>query len=590
MKYNHRVTKNYSRHRGSLVRRLKLKLQSRSILALGFIFLGVTAIHAGQHSLMSMPANETQSAGTPEVTGKILPGLGNWHHPISTKNPEAQAFFDQGLTLVYAFNFDEAVRSFQRASKLDPAAAMPYWGIALALGPSYNGATYVPPTNEKEACEALQKAKKLAAVGPENERAYIDALSKLFSADDGADTAKLAHDYIPAARDLKNKYADDPDAATLYGAILMDLHTKKLWTPEGAPSEDTLEIVAVLEDVLRRWPDHPGANHLYIHTMEASPFAERALPSARRLETLVPAAGHLVHMPAHIYMRTGDYSAAVKSNADAIATDRNYVKYLRELGATNANYQFSYAEHNFSFLTAAAGMAGEYEPAEKAARELAADAAPLISEHAYVEAYMINTMLVPARFAKWDDVLAIPAPDANLKGLTFFWHYVRGCAFAAKKQTQQAEAERDAMEQIFKELTPGRAFGMMPNDWSTMHEMAAGALNARIAFAHGDFSAAIEKWRAAILAEDHMVYHEPPDWYYPMRESLGAAFLLAGQPAEAEKVFRDDLNRNPRSPRSLFGLWKALEAEQKPVDADWARRAFETAWHGTANQLRIEDF
>ncbi len=269
--YNHRVAQNYYHRTGSLVRRLKLKLQSRSIFALTFIFFCVSVVQAGQHSGMNMSTNETRAAGAPEVTEKILPGLGNWHHPISTKNAEAQAFFDQGLTLVYAFNFDEAKRSFQRASQLDPAAAMPYWGLALALGPSYNGGTNVyPATNEKEAYEALQKAKKLAAVGPENEREYIDALSKLFSADDGADPAKLAHDYIPAARDLKNKYPDDPDAATLYGAILMDLHTKKLWTPDGAPSEDTLEIVAVFEDVLRRWSDHPGANHLYIHTMEAS--------------------------------------------------------------------------------------------------------------------------------------------------------------------------------------------------------------------------------------------------------------------------------------------------------------------------------
>jgi hypothetical protein len=539
---------------------------------------------------MNMPASDTQVAGTAEVTGKILPGMGNWHHPITTKSAEAQAFFDQGLTLVYAFNFDEAKRSFRRASQLDPSAAMPYWGLALALGPSYNGGTYVYAAYEKDGYEALQKAKKLAAVGPENERAYIDALLKLFSAEEGADPAKLAQNYIPAARELRNKYPDDPDAATLYGAVLMDLHSRKLWTSDGAPSEDTMEIIAVFEDVLRRWPEHPGANHLYIHTMEASPFAERALPSARRLETLVPAAGHLVHMPAHIYMRTGEYSAAVKSNADAITTDRSYLLYLRELGTTNPGYQFAYAEHNFSFLTAAAEMSGEYAAAEKAAKELAADAAPLIEETPSVEAYMVNTILTPARFAKWDEVLAIAAPDAKLKGLTFYWHYARGCAFAAKKQIQQAELERNAMEQVYKELTPGKEFGMMPNDWSTIHEMAGDALSARIAVARGDNAAAIAEWRAAITVEDHMVYHEPADWYYPVRESLGATFLRAGQPAEAEKVFRDDLSRNPRSPRSLFGLWKALEAEQKPVDADWARRSFETAWRGTANQLRIEDF
>jgi tetratricopeptide (TPR) repeat protein len=564
-----------------------LKTASRWIFTLALGFFGVNALHARQHSGMDMPVSDSQAVKTPEVRGKLLQGMGNWHHPITTKNAEAQKFFDQGLTLVYAFNFDEAKRSFQRASQLDPTAAMPYWGLALALGPSYNGGTYVWDGYEKEGYEALQQAKKLAAVGPENERAYIEALSKLFSADDGADPAKLAHDYIPAARELRNKYPDDPDAATLYGAILMDLHTKKLWTSDGAPTEDTLEIVAVFEDVLRRWPDHPGANHLYIHTMEASPFAERALPSARRLETLVPSAGHLVHMPAHIYMRTGEYSAAVKSNADAITADRSY---FRDLDTTNPGYKFAYAEHNFSFLTAAAEMAGAYEPAEKAAKELAADAAPLLSEQPYVEAYMVNQFLVPVRFAKWDDVLAIAAPDAQLKGLTFFWHFARGCAFAAKRQTQQAESERDAMEQVYKELPPGKAFLMMPNDWSTMHDMAVGALNARIAVARGDYASAIEKWRAAIAVEDHMVYHEPPDWYYPMRESLGATFLRAGQAAEAEKVFREDLNQNPRSPRSLFGLWKALEAEQKPADADWARRSFEVAWRGTANQLRIEDF
>ena len=564
-----------------------MKIMALWIFALAIGFLGVSAAQAQEHSGMGMPANDSQAAATKEVTGKILQGMGNWHHPITTKSAEAQKFFDQGLTLVYAFNFDEAKRSFQRASQLDPAAAMPYWGLALALGPSYNGGTNVSPANEKEGYEALQQAKKLAAVGPENERAYIEALSKLFSGDDGADPAKLAHDYIPAARELRNKYPDDPDAATLYAAILMDLHTKKLWTSDGAPSEDTLEIVAVFEDILRRWPDHPGANHLYIHTMEASPFAERALPSARRLETLVPAAGHLVHMPAHIYMRTGEYSAAVKSNADAIVAD---LAYFRDLGTTNSRYKFAYAEHNFSFLTAAADMSGEYEPAEKAAKDLAADAAPLIAEAPYVEAYLVNQVLVPVRFARWDEVLAIGAPDAKLKGFTLFWHFARGCAFAAKKQTQQAEAERDAMEQIYKELTPGRAFGMLPNDWSTMHDMALGALSARIAVAHGDYASAIEKWRAAISVEDHMVYHEPPDWYYPMRESLGATFLRAGQAAEAEKVFREDLSQNPRSPRSLFGLWKALEAEQKPTDAEWARRSFEAAWRGAANQLRIEDF
>jgi tetratricopeptide (TPR) repeat protein len=562
-----------------------VKLRSRWVLILALSSLGTLGFRARQHADMNPSAFEAQASPITSPIAKILPGMGSLHHPIATKSRDAQAFFDQGLTLVYAFNFDEAARSFKRASQLDPTAAMPYWGVALTFSPSYEAGPASSRTNEI-ACENIDQAKKLAAAGPTNERAYVDALSKLFSRDPNADPEKLLRDYSAAARELSKTYPDDPDAATLYAESVFNLHDWKLWTTDGKPTEDTLDIIAQLEGVLRRWPDHVGANHFYIHALEASPYPERALPSARRLESLVPGAGHLVHMPSHIYMRTGDYAAAVKSNQSAIAADREYFNFR---GTSNLAYRLGYAEHNFLFLIAAADMDGEYDSALKAARQLQADALSLHPNLPLAENLMVNAYLVPVRFARWDDVLALPAPDKTFRGLTFFWHYARGCAFAAKGQGQQAEAERGAMEQIYKGLPDGPS-GIMPFGWSTTHDIAVTALNGRIAAARGDFTTAIECWRAEVAVQDKMGFQDPPAWFYPMRESLGAALLRSGQNVEAEEVFREDLKRNPRNPRSLFGLWKALEAENKPADAEAARHTFELAWKGGTTRLRIEDF
>ena len=256
--------------------------------------------------------------------------MGSLHHPIATSNPDAQRFFDQGLTLVYAFNHDEAERSFRHAAELDPKAAMPWWGVALALGPNYNDPGY--PENEKAAFDAIQKAKSLAASGPENERAYIDVLALRYSGDPNADLKKQAHDYSRGMGELAKTYPDDPDAATIYAESMMDLRPWGLWKLDGTPSEGTLEIIAVLQSVLARDPNHVGANHYYIHAVEASPHAEWAIPSADRLNTLVPNAGHLVHMPSHIYERVGDEPAAIKSNAAAAEADRNYIDCNRRDG------------------------------------------------------------------------------------------------------------------------------------------------------------------------------------------------------------------------------------------------------------------
>lgn len=505
------------------------------------------------------------SAITPD-RADLIPGIGKLHHPIVTASPEAQEFFDQGLTLVYAFEFDRAVRSFQRATELDPKAAMPYWGIALARGPNYNSA--VPSAaRERSAFDSIEIALEMEKEHPssEQESAYINALAKRYAPGGSPDRSGLERNYSEAMREVHARSPDDPDAAALYAESLMDLHPWHLWSNTGQPSERTLEIVQVLESALRRWPDHVGANHFYIHALEGSPFPERALPSARLLGMLVPACSHLIHMPAHIYFRTGDYPAAVTSNLNAVAVDDDRSRHGQGSG---------YLHHDLSFLVAAAMMVGEFDTAYEGALRLAS--------FSHSEASAIAPVLVLARFGRWDDVISAPSPEPTQPGACMFWRYARGCAFAAKKRSREAEEERRAMEREYRRITPGRAFGTFFNDWSALHTIAFESLGARIAAAQGDIQHAVERWRAAIATQDSMAFDDLPDWYYPVRESLGAVLLRNGQPADAEKVFREDLDRTARNPRSLFGLWKSLEAQKRYVDADWVRRSFESSWKGPA--------
>ena len=349
---------------------------------------------------------------------KLWPGLGNLHHPITTTNPQAQSYFDQGVTLVYAFNHDEAVRSFQRAAELDPQAPMPWWGVALAVGPNYN--LDVDPEREKAAFDAILKAETLAAHGSENERAYVDALARRYSGDPKADLKKLAADYRNAMREVARNYPDDLDAATLYAESMMDLHPWQLWTLDGKPGEDTEEIVAVLQAVLRRDPQHVGANHYYAHALEASPHPEEALPSAHRLETLVPAAGHLVHMPAHIYERTGYYAEAAKSNQVAAAADEAYIRNSSNGGGM---YSMMYYSHNLHFLALAASMQGRWADAKAAADRLVANVSPGVKQMPMLEWFLPFPTYVMVRFGRWDDITKLPAPGSSLPIANAVWHY-----------------------------------------------------------------------------------------------------------------------------------------------------------------------
>jgi tetratricopeptide (TPR) repeat protein len=514
----------------------------------------------------------------------LMPGMGHHHHAISTKSPEAQRFFDQGLTLVFAFNHEEAAQAFRRASELDPQSAMALWGVALALGPCIN--LDVDPPHEKAAYDAVQKALLLASGTTESERAYIQALAKRYSSDPKVDLKKLDVEYANAMRELSKHYPDDLDATTLYAESLMDLHPWRLWSLDGRPTEGTEEIIAVLESVLQRDPNHIGANHYYIHATEASRHPEWALDSARRLETLAPAAGHLVHMPAHTYMRVGDYSAAAHSNAIAADADRVY---LRESATTGSMYDMMYYSHNLHFLSASYSMGGDFTDAKQSADDLVAHVAPMVRDMPMVEVYVPTPIFVLVRFHRWDEVLKLPPPNPGLAMTTAFWHFARGEAFAAKGEIAMAEAERRILETARKETPADLEFSFFLNKAQTFLDLAENVLDARVAAAKDDHEAAIKHWEKAVEIEDTLNYGEPPEWFYPVRESLGGALLLNGQAEQAEAVFRADLKQYPRNPRSLFGLLKSLEAQKKSAGLEEIRREFEAAWKNTDATIQLGD-
>ncbi|HEV8486910.1 MAG TPA: hypothetical protein VGV87_25420 [Blastocatellia bacterium] len=513
--------------------------------------------------------------------GMLLPGMGEHHHPISTKSPEAQKFFDQGLTLVYGFNRSEAIRSFSRAAQLDPGAAMPHWGVALASGPHIN-MDLDGDVDLKAAYEATQRALALASRSSDHERAYIEAIATRSSKDANPDQKKLGADYTIAMAELVRRYPDDLDAATLYAESLMIPSRWRWFSADGKAAQGTTEAIAVLESVLRRDPLHAGANHFYIHAVESSLTPERALPSASRLMGVVPGVGHLVHMPGHIFLRTGDYESAAATNERAVQADREYMKVA---GAGFNAYTLGYHPHNIHFIAVARAAQGRFDDAKRAADELAEYVAPGTKEMPMMVDYFIPMPLfVLLRFNRWDDVLKTKAPDSVLMTTTALWHFSRAVAFKAKGRSEEAAIERRAFDEAQKKIPADSIWAN--NRTQDLMGLAALVLEARLA---GDDRSAIEHWKKAVAAQDGLVYDEPPAWYYPVRESLGGALLRSKRPAEAEAVFREDLRRNPRNGRSLFGLFESLKAQGKSSDAAWVGREFENAWKYAQVQLRIED-
>jgi tetratricopeptide (TPR) repeat protein len=534
-------------------------------------------------SFMILAAAQGHAAGTEKPVARMT-GLGDLHHPVSTKNTEAQEFFDQGLRLIYAFNHDEAARSFQKAAELDPKLAMAYWGFAEAVGPNYND-----PASEdrfKQAHEAIQKAVDLSGNASDSERGYILALAKRFPSDPKSDLRKAAEQYRDAMREVVKNNPDDLDAATLFAESGMDLHPWGLWHHDGTPEAGTEEIVATLESVIKRDPNHLGALHYYIHAVEASNSPERALAGANRLASLAPAAGHIVHMPAHVYIRTGDYAAAVKTNEEAAAVDRAYIQRSGAQGI----YPMMYYSHNLHFIAMCSAMTGDYAESHKAAEMLATHVGPAVKDMPPLEGFMTIPMAVDVRFHKWDAILATKAPDAEMKAATGFWHFARGIALAGKGRTSEAEAEYKILAEAEKAIPPDAIF-LMPvkNKTKDILKIAQDVLGAHVALAKKDNAAAVGLLRDAVATQDTLLYGEPPGWFFPVRESLGGALLMNGDAKGAEQVFREDLTKNPRNPRSLFGLHRALTVEDRSSDAWFVEQQFHKAWKGGAGDLKVED-
>ncbi len=501
----------------------------------------------------------------------LLGNLGSYHRAIKTSNADAQKFFDEGLTLLYGFNHEESFTSFEIASAKDAASPMPHWGMSLALGTNINDVA--PADRLKQAYAHLAEAEKRKGGGSDVEQGLVDALAKRYVADPTGDQTVREQAYSNAMGALSKKFPNDLDVATLYAESLMNLRPWRLYTKDGTPEPGTETIVASLEGVMKRDPNHPGANHYYIHAVEASKSPDRALPQAGRLETLVPGAGHLVHMPAHIYIRTGQYAKSAKSNADAAGVDERYIK------ATGAQgmYPAMYYTHNLQFESAAAMYAGNLAEARSAAQRTVKFADPIADQMVMFEPFAAQDLTVLVRFGQWQDILQQAKPPAPTRLFqTAVYHFAHGAALAATGKAAEADTDLAALKAATAKM-PKDAMVGPANAAADVAAVAIADLTARIADATGDMAAAIKGFTAAVAAEDTLGYNEPPDWLNPERERLGAVLLRAGRHADAEKVFRADLAKNTGNPRSLYGLYRALEGQNKAAAAD-ARASFDKAW------------
>ncbi|HYK54729.1 MAG TPA: hypothetical protein VEV38_14500 [Candidatus Eremiobacteraceae bacterium] len=496
------------------------------------------------------------------------------HHPVSTTSTSAQASFDEGLTLLYSFNRLAARNAFMRAASADPNLAMAYWGIAESYGPNVN--VPIDEAGEKAASDAIAHAKSLLGNASEEEAAYISALSVRYTTAPHPNYNALARAYERAMSDLSHKYPDDLDAATLFAESEMDLHAWAWFSTSGQPAEGTNEIIATLESVLARDPMHIGANHYYIHATEESKNPERALLSAQRLGTFTfePAAAHLVHMPAHTFMRTGYYDQASAVNVRATEHDRMYL-------ATEMDPEASgYYDHNLFFLASADQMEGNFAGARAAAAQADGKDVGTI------------TLFALCRFARWHDILNLPVPRSSPPPYDplrpAIWQFARGMAYAGTGDGAAAQKELQLLGDLNRSMSIPTVTGFN-NSSRQILGLAVDVLGAKIDRGAGRYTDAAALLVRAVRIQDGLIYVEPPDWYFPVRESLGAALLKAGDAKGAERTFREDLARNPRNPRSLFGLQKALEAEGDTTDAAWAQAEFETAWRNADTQLSIDD-
>ena len=543
------------------------------------VFIAIVSMSCSREAAPATPANQSAHSGhaaAPSAGPRavLLGNLGTYHRPIKTASQEAQQFFDEGLTLLYGFNHEESFRSFELAAARDAASPMPHWGMSLALGTNINDVA--PAERLQKAHSHLAEAERRKAAGSAVEQGMIEALAKRYVANPTGNQAVREQAYSDAMGTLSKKFPEDLDVATLYAESLMNLRPWRLYTKDGMPEPGTDAIVASLERVMSRNANHPGANHYFIHAVEASNRPERAVPQAQRLETLVPGAGHLVHMPAHIYIRTGQYSKSAKSNADAAAVDE---KYFKATGAGGTFYGTMYYGHNLQFESAAAMFAGNLAQARAAAQRTVALADPIADQMVMIEPFAAQELAVLVRFGLWEPILQAKAPAATRALQTSLYHFARGAALAATGKASEAERELASLQASSAKI-PTDAMVGASNTAADVIAVAVSDLKARIAEAKGDTAAAITAFNVAAAAEDKLGYNEPPDWLIPERERLGALLLKEGRHAEAEKVFRADLAKNVGNPRSLYGLYRSLEGQKKAAAAE-AKASFDKAWAGS---------
>jgi tetratricopeptide (TPR) repeat protein len=521
------------------------------------------------------------AADKPAPAVPLQKDLGDLHHPITTTSKQAQRYFDQGLRLAYAFNHNEAHQSFQEAARLDPQCAMCYWGMALVLGPNIN--MPMDAAAEAPAHEAAQKAVALSGKASRAEQLYIRSLAARY-AGPGGDRAVLDKAYADAMREVARQFPDDPDALALFAEAMMDLRPWDYWTKDGAPQPGTSELVSTLEVAIKKAPNHPGACHLYIHAVEAVQ-PQLAVPCAERLAKLMPGAGHLVHMPAHIYMRVGRYDDAVKSNVHAVSVDHHYIEGRKPEGL----YPLTYYPHNVHFLWSAASMGGRSAEAIKAARDLAAIVPDdTIKQIPPLEVFKPTELYALVRFGKWDEILAEPEPAKEFVYTRGVWYYARGLAFVAKGQLNDADYALGEVRMLSVDVPETQMVGL--NSASTLLQIASYVLAGELAAHRGRTEDAVAQLRKGVELEDGLTYEEPSGWHAPVRHNLGAVLLAAGMPADAEAVYREDLRRHPENGWSLFGLSQALEAQNKKKDATGVQKQFKRAWKKADVTLRASRF
>jgi tetratricopeptide (TPR) repeat protein len=529
---------------------------------------------------------ETDAELVARAGAPLFKGMGEYTRTITTTDPGAQRYFNQGMVLGFGFNHAEAIRSFRAAQKLDPACAMCFWGEALVTGPNINvtakGKAIMSPEEQTAAWAALEKAKAAAANKPEVERDLIEALAKRYSPTPVDDRDPLDHAWAEAIGALTQKYPEDDDIAAIYGEAWMNTMPWNYWSDATTPRPEIAPVIAKLEEIIARSPKHPLALHLYIHAMEASATPEKAEAASDTLLTLTPGSGHLVHMPAHIYWRVGRYNDAAEANVMAAKIDEEYIAQCNAQGF----YPAMYYPHNIHFLWAASSMQGQSKVAIEAARKLAGNVSlEQIDQFPTVEFFKTVPLQSLVQFGHWTEIMAEPQPRADLGFSNAIWHYARGMALA---NTGDVKGARDEHAKLVGLKANPKVMVLDGNDYpaSALLQIADDLLKGEIALASGNTKAAIASFEAAVAGQDLLPYTEPPFWYYPTRQTLGAALLTDKKAKEAQAVFEKDLEQYPHNGWSTYGLILALEAQGKTDEAAMHRQHFTPMWQFADIELK----